>query len=86
MNAGAFRQMKETAILINTARGAIVSEPDFVDAIEQGRIGGAAVDVLSKEPPLPNHPYYKLFERSNFLLTPHIAWASNRAMQTRLLI
>ena len=82
INADVFRQMKETAILINTARGAIVCEHDLVDAIERGSIAGAAVDVLSEEPPLPSHPYYKLFGRLNFILTPHVAWASIEAMQT----
>ena len=82
INADVFRKMKETAILIKTARGAIVSEPDLVDAIERGRIAGAAVDVLSKDPPLPSHPYDKLFGRLNLILTPHVAWASIEVMQT----
>jgi len=78
----AFKRMKKTAILINTARGAIVSEPDLVMAIETGEIGGAGIDVLAKEPPAAGHPYEALLGRPNFILTPHIAWASDQAMST----
>lgn len=81
LNRDAFARMKNSAILINTARGAIVSEPDLVEALERGTIAGAAIDVLAKEPPAVGHPYYQLLERPNFILTPHVAWASDQAMQ-----
>jgi len=45
-------------------------------------IAGAAIDVLATEPPDNNHPYLQLLSRPNFILTPHIAWASTEAMQT----
>ena len=45
-------------------------------------IAGAAIDVLSSEPPAQDHPYLKLLSRPNFILTPHVAWASTEAMQT----
>lgn len=82
LNAKAFALMKETAIVINTARGAVINEADLAEALEQGRIGGAAIDVLASEPPENDHPYMKLLERPNFILTPHVAWASTEAMQT----
>ena len=81
MDLKAFGLMKETAIVVNTARGAIVSESDLVQALEQGMIGGAAIDVVAKEPPAADHPYLKLMDRPDFLLTPHVAWASDDGMQ-----
>ena len=51
-------------------------------AIKEEIIAGAAIDVLATEPPANNHPYLQLLSRPNFILTPHIAWASTEAMQT----
>ena len=51
-------------------------------AIKEGLIGGAAIDVLAPEPPADDHPFFDLLERPNFILTPHVAWASRGAMQT----
>lgn len=56
----ALRKMKKKAILVNTARGAIVNEADLSRALAEGWIGGAAIDVYSQEPPTPNHPFYRL--------------------------
>ena len=78
----AFRKMKNTALIINTARGALIQEEALVQAIEEGLIGGAGIDVLAKEPPADDHPYIKLLKRPNFILTPHVAWSSGAAMQT----
>ena len=72
--------MKPTALLINTARGGIVDEAAFLDALTTGRIGGAGFDVLDGEPPRPDHPLLAL-RLPNFILTPHVAWASTEAMQ-----
>ncbi len=72
--------MKPTACLINTARGALIHERDLADALKEKRIGGAGLDVLSEEPPPPDHP---LMEPGipNLILTPHIAWSSREARQ-----
>lgn len=68
--------MKPDVIIINNARGGVISEPDLVDAILNNKIGGAAADVASVEPLTPDHPYVKLQNNDNFILTPHQAWMS----------
>jgi glycerate dehydrogenase len=72
--------MRRDAILVNTARGGIVDEAALLEALRNGRIAGAAVDVLSEEPPHRGNP---LLQQSlpNLLVTPHIAWASINARQ-----
>jgi len=76
------QQMKESALLINCARGGIVDESALLAALKQGEITGAALDVLEQEPPAINHPLLLLQqELPNLLLTPHIAWASVAARQ-----
>ena len=77
-NTSAFQQMKETAILINTARGPIVNEADLVVALKDGTIRAAGLDVLEQEPPDPNNP---LFELDNVVLTPHLAGADEISME-----
>lgn len=72
--------MREDAILINTARGGLVDETALADALRTGRIAGAAVDVLSKEPPVDGNPLLDS-RLPNLLVTPHIAWASTRSRQ-----
>lgn len=74
------RAMKRDAVLINTARGALVDERALVRALEEGWIAGAGFDVLSVEPPREGNPLLEI-ERPNFILTPHVAWASREAMQ-----
>lgn len=81
INAARLKLMKPTALLVNTARGPLVVERDLASALNEGRLGGAALDVLSVEPPPADHP---LFTARNCLITPHIAWAT-RAARTRLL-
>lgn len=76
-----FKRMKRNAILINTARGGIVNEDDLAIALRQGLIAGAGFDVLAKEPPEQGHVLLSLTKLPNFLLTPHVAWASQQAMQ-----
>jgi len=72
--------MKQDALLINTARGGIVDEPALVDALRRGLIGGAAMDVLTAEPPRDGNP---LIDPSipNLTVTPHTAWASQECRQ-----
>ena len=72
--------MKDTAILINTARGGLVNEKDLVQALKEGLIGGAGFDVLTNEPPKDGNLLLDL-NLPNFILTPHVAWASNEAQQ-----
>ncbi|NBS32328.1 MAG: D-2-hydroxyacid dehydrogenase [Planctomycetia bacterium] len=81
VNAQRLATMKPTAYLINTARGGLVVEQDLAIALNEGRIAGAGLDVLSTEPPSANNP---LLEAKNCLITPHIAWAT-RAARERLI-
>jgi glycerate dehydrogenase len=76
-----FRAMKQRPLLINTARGGLVSETDLVVALREGLISGAGFDVLTNEPPDDDHPLLELLDMPNFILTPHVAWASDEAMQ-----
>ena len=76
----AFRKMKRNALLINTARGGLVDEAALIQALDEGFIAGAGVDVLTVEPPRNGHPLLDV-HRPNFILTPHVAWASDGAMQ-----
>lgn len=77
------RAMKPTALLINTARGGLVDEAALIRALKEGWIGGAGFDVVTMEPPPVGHPLLapELLALPNFLLTPHVAWASRPAMQ-----
>jgi glycerate dehydrogenase len=75
------RLMKPQAILVNTARGGIVDEEALADAIEADSIGGAAIDVFEQEPPDAEHRLMQLAERHHVIVTPHIAWAGQAAMQ-----
>lgn len=74
------RQMKCNAILINTSRGGLVDELALATALTEGWIGGAGFDVLISEPPTQGNPLLDL-RLPNFILTPHVAWASKGAMQ-----
>jgi glycerate dehydrogenase len=80
IDLAAFKKMKRNAILINTARGGLVDEAALILALDEGLIAGAGFDVLTVEPPRDGHPLLDL-RRANFILTPHIAWASDGAMQ-----
>lgn len=75
MNAAAFARMKPTAIVINTARGSIIDEPDLIGALQNGVIAGAGLDVLEQEPPSNNNP---LLTMENVVVTPHVASATTR--------
>lgn len=71
INKDNFKIMKPSACIINTARGAIISEVDLIDALKKGVISGAALDVQDPEPPAIENP---LFSMDNVILTPHIGW------------
>ena len=81
IGAAEFGQMKRRPLLINTARGGLVDESAVGPALEAGLIGGAAFDVVSVEPPPRSHPFMDLLQRPDFILTPHVAWASDEAVQ-----
>ena len=77
--------MKPTAFLINTARGGLVNEVDLVEALKKKRLCGAAVDVLTEEPPSEDHPLIRAaHELDNLLVTPHCAWTAIEARQRLL--
>ncbi|MGF6873572.1 D-2-hydroxyacid dehydrogenase [Paraburkholderia sp. MM5477-R1] len=77
-----FAQMKRRPILINTARGGLVNEPSLVRALLSNQISGAGFDVVTEEPLPEDHPFTAVLDRPNFILTPHVAWASEEAIQT----
>lgn len=81
INKEFLRKMKKTAYLINTSRGLVVNEMDLAEALNNDLIAGAAVDVLSTEPPLPNNP---LLSAKNIIITPHLAWATVEARKRLL--
>jgi glycerate dehydrogenase len=76
IHAGTLALMKPTAILINTSRGPLVVDRDLADALDNGRLAGAGLDVLSVEPPAQDNP---LLSAHNCLITPHMAWATKEA-------
>ena len=76
--------MKKSAVIINTARGGIINELALVNAIKKKIIAGAGIDVTTAEPPKKNHPYYRIIKHSNFVWTPHTAWASEEALQASM--
>ncbi|RDE67711.1 2-hydroxyacid dehydrogenase [Aggregatibacter segnis] len=83
INAETLALMKPTAYLINTGRGPLVDETALLEALENGKIAGAALDVLVKEPPEKDNPLIQAAKRlPNLLITPHIAWASDSAVTT----
>ena len=84
MDEKTFEMMKQTAILINVGRGPIIDEQALADALNQGKIAAAGLDVLSKEPMSEDNPLRFIQESDKLIITPHIAWASIEA-RTRLM-
>ncbi|MGD8305591.1 MAG: D-2-hydroxyacid dehydrogenase [Ignavibacteria bacterium] len=78
VNADKINLMKKSAFIINTSRGQLIKERDLASALNNDRIAGAALDVLSKEPPDEINP---LLSAKNCIITPHIAWATKSARQ-----
>jgi glycerate dehydrogenase len=83
VNAALLASMKPSALLINTARGQLINEKDLADALNNRIIAGAAVDVLSKEPPLAGNP---LLSAINCIVTPHQAWITREARERVMMI
>lgn len=81
VNRESLSLMKKTAFLINTSRGGVIVEEDLRDALNNGIIAGAGIDVLTIEPMRQNHPF---MSAKNIIMTPHVAWASLEA-RTRLI-
>lgn len=78
-----FEAMKPGAILINTARGGLVDSRALADALADGQIAAAAIDVLPKEPPIDSDPLLD-YRGDNLIITPHIAWATDEARQNAI--
>lgn len=78
INTNSLKKMKKTALLINTSRGPLVIEEDLANALNNDVIAGAALDVLSVEPPKADNP---LLRAKNCIITPHIAWATKSARE-----
>lgn len=76
-----FAMMERRPLLVNTARGGLVDEAALRDALVAGQVAGAGFDVVTEEPPSPDHPLMRLLDLPNFILTPHVAWASQEAIQ-----
>jgi glycerate dehydrogenase len=72
--------MKADALIVNTARGGLIDSQALADALRAGRIGGAAIDVLTQEPPVDGNPLLAP-DIPNLLVTPHVAWSAREARQ-----
>ena len=72
---------KPNTIFINMGRGGIVNEADLAEALDKGVIGGAVIDVYSKEPLPSDHPFMLLKNRDKVVMTPHVGWTSIEARE-----
>jgi len=78
INSSSLALMKPTAFLINTSRGQLINEKDLAEVLNSNKIAGAALDLLSVEPPTKDNP---LLSANNCIITPHIAWATKSARE-----
>ncbi|MBM4195643.1 MAG: D-2-hydroxyacid dehydrogenase [Gammaproteobacteria bacterium] len=83
INATTLSLMQPGALLINTARGALIVPDALIEALRSGRLGGAGIDVLEREPPVHGHPFLDVSLR-NLIVTPHMAWAARESRQRAL--
>lgn len=83
VNAERLTSMKRGAILINTARGGLIDEAALLDALVDGRLSGAGLDVFAAEPAPAHHP---LFSLSNVVLSPHVAWLTRETLERSLTV
>ncbi len=83
LNETTIAAMKPGAMLINTARGALVDAGALVAALRSGHIAAAAIDVLAQEPPVDGNPLLE-YDGGNLIITPHIAWATDQARQNAI--
>ena len=81
LNRERIGMLKRDVILVNVARGAVVDEEAVTDAVLAGRLGGYGCDVYSREPFPANHPYHRLADNPNVILTPHMAWGAYEARE-----
>jgi len=83
IDADRLSRMKPEAIIINTARGAIIDESALAERLNVGRLGGAGIDVLETEPPSPHH---SLIKCKNAVVTPHVAWYSEESFEKNIIL
>ena len=83
-NKEAFDKMKASAVLLNLGRGPIVNDADLTEALEQGKIAAAGLDVLGKEPIEKDNPLLRIKDSTKLVITPHVAWGTVEA-RTRLM-
>ena len=76
-----FDSMKPTSIIINVARGGIINEQALADALNEGKISGAVIDVYSKEPISPDNPIMTVEDKHKLLLSPHNAWSADKSIE-----
>lgn len=81
MDKSAFQKMKSSAILLNLGRGPIIKEADLAQALNQGEVMAAGLDVLCCEPMAADSPFFSVKDKSRLLITPHVAWAATEARQ-----